>query len=242
VDGNWSEAQGQSINVREPLIALQHVSKSYRRGRETVPVFNDLNVSVGRGDFTAITGPSGSGKTTLLNMLGGLDRPCKGAIAFDGADVARMSEGRLSSWRAENVGFIFQFCNLMPMLSAVANVELPLLLTPMGARERRRRALIALDVVGLSDRVKHKPRELSGGQQQRVAIARAVVADPKVILADEPTGDLDRATSIEILEILRLLNREFNKTIVMVTHDPVAAQYADTELHLDKGVFDGRAS
>ncbi len=242
MDGSWSKPVEPSAIVREPLIALQHVSKSYRRGREIVPVFKDLNVAVGRGDFTAITGPSGSGKTTLLNMLGGLDRPCTGTIAFDGVDVARMSEGRLSSWRAENVGFIFQFCNLMPALSAAANVELPLLLTPMSAHERRKRARIALDIVGLSDRASHKPRELSGGQQQRVAIARAVIADPKVILADEPTGDLDRATSIEILEILRLLNREFNKTIVMVTHDPVAAQYADNELHLDKGVFEGRAS
>lgn len=228
--------------MHQPLIGLRHVSKSYRRGRESVPVLRDLDLTIGKGEFLAVTGPSGSGKTTLLNLLGGLDRPCRGVVDFDGADVGRMSQGQLSAWRAANVGFIFQFCNLMPALSAAANVELPLLLTPLGARERRERVKTALEIVGLSDRANHKPKELSGGQQQRVAIARAVIADPKLILADEPTGDLDRATSIEILEMLKLLNRAFNKTIVMVTHDPVAAQYADCELRFDKGVFVGRVS
>jgi putative ABC transport system ATP-binding protein len=241
VDGAWSDPASPSISFAEPLITLEHVSKSYRRGKQTVPVLADLSLSIGRGDFVAITGPSGSGKTTLLNMLGGLDKPCSGAISFDGASLADMPEGRLSAWRAANVGFIFQFSNLMPTLSAAANVELPLLLTPMSARERRERARTALDIVGLSDRADHKPRELSGGQQQRVAIARAVIADPKLILADEPTGDLDGAASVDILDMLRLLNREFSKTIVMVTHDPVAASYAARNLHFDKGVSGGRA-
>jgi putative ABC transport system ATP-binding protein len=239
VDGSWSDAATVDVSVRERLIALDNVSKSYRRGRQNVPVLSGLSMSVGLGDFAAITGPSGSGKTTLLNLLGGLDKPCSGQVNFDGVGIERLSQGQLSAWRAANVGFIFQFCNLMPTLSAVANVELPLLLTPMSARERRRRALTALDIVGLSDRAAHKPRELSGGQQQRVAIARAVIADPKLILADEPTGDLDRASSIDVLEMLRLLNREFKKTIVMVTHDPVAAGYADYELRFDKGVAEG---
>jgi putative ABC transport system ATP-binding protein len=239
VDGSWSDAATVDVSVRERLIALDNVSKSYRRGRQDVPVLSGLSMSVGLGDFAAITGPSGSGKTTLLNLLGGLDKPCSGQVNFDGVGIERLSQGQLSAWRAANVGFIFQFCNLMPTLSAVANVELPLLLTPMSARERRRRALTALDIVGLSDRAAHKPRELSGGQQQRVAIARAVIADPKLILADEPTGDLDRASSIDVLEMLRLLNREFKKTIVMVTHDPVAAGYADYELRFDKGVAEG---
>jgi putative ABC transport system ATP-binding protein len=239
VDGSWSDAATVDVSVRERLIALDNVSKSYRRGRQNVPVLSGLSMSVGLGDFAAITGPSGSGKTTLLNLLGGLDKPCSGQVNFDGVGIERLSQGQLSAWRAANVGFIFQFCNLMPTLSAVANVELPLLLTPMGARERRRRALTALDIVGLSDRAAHRPRELSGGQQQRVAIARAVIADPKLILADEPTGDLDRASSIDVLEMLRLLNREFKKTIVMVTHDPVAAGYADYELRFDKGVAEG---
>jgi putative ABC transport system ATP-binding protein len=239
VDGSWSDAATVDVSARERLIALDKVSKSYRRGRQDVPVLSGLSMSVARGDFAAITGPSGSGKTTLLNLLGGLDKPCSGQVNFDGVGIERLSQGQLSAWRAANVGFIFQFCNLMPTLSAVANVELPLLLTPMSARERRRRALTALDIVGLSDRAAHKPRELSGGQQQRVAIARAVIADPKLILADEPTGDLDRASSIDVLEMLRLLNREFKKTIVMVTHDPVAAGYADYELRFDKGVAEG---
>jgi putative ABC transport system ATP-binding protein len=236
MDGSWSEPSPASLSAREPLIEIRDVSKRYRRGKQSVPVLTGLNLSVARGDFVAITGPSGSGKTTLLNLLGGLDRPDSGSVMFDGIDIGRTSEGRLAGWRAANVGFIFQFCNLMPTLSALANVELPLLLTPMGAKERRERARTALEIVGLSDRMSHKPRELSGGQQQRVAIARAVIADPKLILADEPTGDLDRASSLEVLDMLRLMNRDFGKTIVMVTHDPVAAEYADCEMRFDKGV------
>lgn len=218
------------------LIELERVKKAYRRGGETRPVLSDLNLSIAEGEFVALTGPSGSGKTTLLNLLGGLDQPCSGTIRFAGASMEAMSENRLSAWRAANVGFIFQFYNLIPTLSAAANVELPLLLAPLNRRERQRRARTALDLVGLADHAEHKPTELSGGQQQRVAIARAVVADPKLILADEPTGDLDRPAAIEILEMLRLLNRELGKTIVMVTHDPAAARYADREITLDKGL------
>lgn len=222
------------------LIVLQHVAKTYRRGDETISIFTDLNLSIPSGDFVAIMGPSGSGKTTLLNLLGGLDRPTSGSIIFDGAPIEQLSENQLSAWRAANVGFIFQFYNLMPTMSAARNVELPLLLTPLSTAERKRRVKTALEVVGLDNRAGHKPRELSGGQQQRVAIARAIVADPKLILADEPTGDLDRNTAVEILEMLQLLNRELGKTIVMVTHDPAAARYARRELHLDKGAFEER--
>lgn len=222
------------------LIVLQHIAKTYRRGDETISIFTDLNLSIPSGDFVAMMGPSGSGKTTLLNLLGGLDRPTSGSIIFNGAPIEKLSENQLSAWRAANVGFIFQFYNLMPTMSAARNVELPLLLTPLSAAERKRRVKTALEVVGLDNRAGHKPRELSGGQQQRVAIARAIVADPKLILADEPTGDLDRNTAVEILEMLQLLNRELGKTIVMVTHDPAAAKYARRELHLDKGAFEER--
>lgn len=222
------------------LIVLQHIAKTYRRGDETISIFTDLNLSIPSGDFVAMMGPSGSGKTTLLNLLGGLDRPTSGSIIFDGAPIEKLSENQLSAWRAANIGFIFQFYNLMPTMSAARNVELPLLLTPLSAAERKRRVKTALEVVGLDNRAGHKPKELSGGQQQRVAIARAIVADPKLILADEPTGDLDRNTAVEILEILQLLNRELGKTIVMVTHDPAAAKYARRELHLDKGTFEER--
>lgn len=222
------------------LIVLRNIAKTYRRGEEAISIFTDLNLTIPAGDFVAMMGPSGSGKTTLLNLLGGLDRPSSGTILFDGAPIERLSENQLSAWRATNVGFIFQFYNLMPTMSAARNVELPLLLTPLGSAERRRRVKTALDIVGLADRSGHKPKELSGGQQQRVAIARAIVADPKLILADEPTGDLDRNTAVEILEMLQLLNRELGKTIVMVTHDPAAAKYARRELHLDKGTFEER--
>jgi putative ABC transport system ATP-binding protein len=224
------------------LIVLRNVAKTYRRGDETISIFTDLNLSIPSGDFVAMMGPSGSGKTTLLNLLGGLDRPTNGSIMFDGAPIEKLSENQLSAWRAANIGFIFQFYNLMPTMSAARNVELPLLLTPLGAAERKRRVKIALEVVGLDNRAGHKPKELSGGQQQRVAIARAIVADPKLILADEPTGDLDRNTAVEILEMLQLLNRELGKTIVMVTHDPAAARHARRELHLDKGTFEERAT
>ena len=222
------------------LIVLRNVAKTYRRGDETISIFSDLNLSIPSGDFVAMMGPSGSGKTTLLNLLGGLDRPTSGSIIFDGAPIEKLSENQLSAWRAANIGFIFQFYNLMPTMSAARNVELPLLLTPLSAAERKRRVKTALEVVGLDNRAGHKPKELSGGQQQRVAIARASVADPKLILADEPTGDLDRNTAVEILEMLQLLNRELGKTIVMVTHDPAAAKYARRELHLDKGTFEER--
>lgn len=222
------------------LIVLRNIAKTYRRGEETISIFADLNLTIRSGDFVAMMGPSGSGKTTLLNLLGGLDRPTSGTIHFDGAPIEKLSENQLSAWRAANIGFIFQFYNLMPTMSAARNVELPLLLTTLSTTERRRRVKTALDIVGLSDRAGHKPKELSGGQQQRVAIARAIVADPKLILADEPTGDLDRMTAEEILGMLQLLNRELGKTIVMVTHDPAAAKYARRELHLNKGTFEER--
>ena len=222
------------------LIVLRNIAKTYRRGEETIGIFSDLNLTIPSGDFVAMMGPSGSGKTTLLNLLGGLDRPTSGSIMFDGVPIEKLSENQLSAWRAANIGFIFQFYNLMPTMSAARNVELPLLLTSLGAAERKRRVKTALEVVGLDNRAGHRPKELSGGQQQRVAIARAIVADPKLILADEPTGDLDRTTAVEILEMLQLLNRELGKTIVMVTHDPAAAKYARRELHLDKGAFEER--
>ncbi len=222
------------------LIVLRNVAKAYRRGEETISIFADLNLTIPSGDFVAMMGPSGSGKTTLLNLLGGLDRPTSGTILFDGAPIEKLSENKLSAWRAANIGFIFQFYNLMPTMSAARNVELPLLLTPLSTADRKRRVKTALEIVGLENRAGHKPKELSGGQQQRVAIARAIVSDPKLILADEPTGDLDRTTAVEILEMLQLLNRELGKTIVMVTHDPAAAKYARRELHLDKGTFEER--
>jgi putative ABC transport system ATP-binding protein len=226
----------------ETLIELKNVAKSYKRGDETLPIFSDLTLTIPQGDFVAVMGPSGSGKTTLLNMLGGLDRPSSGAIRFDGSNIEALSESKLSAWRATNVGFIFQFYNLMPTMNASANVGLPLLLTRLNGAERKDRIKTALEVVGLADRASHKPKELSGGQQQRVAIARAIVADPKLLLADEPTGDLDRATAGEILSMLQTLNRDLGKTIVMVTHDPAAAKYAKRELHLDKGQFEERLS
>lgn len=224
----------------QDLIVLRNVAKTYKRGEESISIFTDLNLTIPAGDFVAMMGPSGSGKTTLLNLLGGLDRPSSGSILFNGAPIEKLSESQLSAWRAENVGFIFQFYNLMPAMSAARNVELPLLLTELSASERKRRVKMALEIVGLANRAGHKPKELSGGQQQRVAIARAIVADPKLILADEPTGDLDRTTAEEILKMLQLLNRELGKTIVMVTHDPAAARYARRELHLDKGAFEER--
>jgi putative ABC transport system ATP-binding protein len=224
------------------LIRLRNIGKSYKRGRERVVIFEDLTLSIGRGEFVSVMGPSGSGKTTLLHMLGGLDRPTSGSIQFDNAPIEQLSEGQLSAWRAANVGFIFQSYNLMPNLTAAQNIGLPLLLTRLGARERRNRITTALDIVGLSDRKSHKPKQLSGGQQQRVAIARAIVADPKLLLADEPTGDLDRKSAADILDMLKLLNRELGKTIVMVTHDPAATAYGTRDLHLDKGRFERSAA
>jgi putative ABC transport system ATP-binding protein len=196
-----------------------------------------IDLDIARADFVALMGPSGSGKTTLLNLIGGLDTPTGGSITVDGRRIDRLSGGELARWRAANVGFVFQFYNLLPVLSAQRNVELPLLLTSLGAAERRRRAAIALALVGLADRARHKPKELSGGQEQRVAIARAIVSDPTLLVCDEPTGDLDRATAHEIMLLLQLLNRQHGKTIVMVTHDPKAAEYAQRSLHLDKGTL-----
>jgi putative ABC transport system ATP-binding protein len=219
------------------LVEVRGVKKVYRRGGETVEVLHGIDLDIPRGDFVALMGPSGSGKTTLLNLIGGLDSPTAGSIVVDGRRIDRLSSGDLARWRAANVGFVFQFYNLLPVLSAQKNVELPLLLTSLPARERRRRAMIALALVGLADRARHKPKELSGGQEQRVAIARAIVSDPTLLVCDEPTGDLDRATAAEVLTLLQMLNREHDKTIVMVTHDPKAAEYARRQLHLDKGTL-----
>ncbi|HEY6599511.1 MAG TPA: ABC transporter ATP-binding protein [Pseudomonadales bacterium] len=217
------------------LVNCSGVAKSYVRGHQSVDVLTAVDLSIGRGDFIALMGPSGSGKTTLLNLLGGLDRPTRGTIEVSGEMLNAMTSAALAQWRARNVGFIFQFYNLLSVLSAQHNVELPLLLTPLTRAQRQKNAATALSIVGLADRARHKPGELSGGQQQRVAIARAIVADPALLLCDEPTGDLDRATADEILGLLSTLNREHGKTIVMVTHDPKAADYARTVLHMDKG-------
>jgi len=219
------------------LYDLRKISKSFIKGKEKITVFDGLDMSIKKGDFLAIMGPSGSGKTTLLNLLGGVDQPTGGEVWFDEARVDTLSESELARWRANNIGFIFQFYNLMPMLNAARNVELPLLLTSLSKKQRKKSVETALELVDLADRAKHMPSEMSGGQQQRVAIARAIVSDPKLMLCDEPTGDLDRKTADEILEMLQLLNRKFGKTIVMVTHDPEAAKYAKRTLHLDKGVF-----
>ena len=219
------------------LFDLQDVAKRFQRGKETITIFEGLNLAIEEGDFVAIMGPSGSGKTTLLNLLGGVDQPSAGEIRFAGERIDSLSETGLAAWRAANVGFIFQFYNLMPMLTAQKNVELPLLLTHLSGAQRKRNAEIALTLVGLADRKSHKPNELSGGQQQRVAIARAIVSDPTLLICDEPTGDLDRNSAEEILGLLQMLNREHGKTIVMVTHDPKAAEYASHTLHLDKGVL-----
>jgi putative ABC transport system ATP-binding protein len=219
------------------LVRLLHLGKRFTKGKETISIFDDLDFAISAGDFAAIMGPSGSGKTTLLNLIGGIDRPDAGEIRIAGERIDRLSERQLAAWRGANVGFVFQFYNLMPMLTALQNVELPLLITAFGRAERRQRAETALQIVNLVDRAKHYPREMSGGQQQRVAIARAIVSDPKLLLCDEPTGDLDRATADEILATLQILNRDLGKTIVLVTHDPAAARYARRILHLDKGRF-----
>ncbi|GGA23656.1 ABC transporter ATP-binding protein [Dyella nitratireducens] len=219
------------------LIEIRDLSKVYERGRQKVEVLHHINLNIAEGDFLALMGPSGSGKTTLLNLVGGLDTPTGGSISVAGQRIDQLGAGALARWRASNVGFVFQFYNLMPMLSAQKNVELPLLLTKLSAGQRRKNAAIALQLVGLADRASHKPTELSGGQQQRVAIARAIVSDPALLVCDEPTGDLDRQSAEEVLGLLRQLNREHGKTIVMVTHDPKAAEYADHTLHLDKGTL-----
>ncbi len=217
------------------VVSLRNVVKRYKRGKQSVEVLHQLNLEIPQGEFLALMGPSGSGKTTLLNLIGGLDRPTEGEIIVAGENIDRLSGGQLAKWRARHVGFIFQFYNLMPTLSAERNVELPLLLTGLNGAARKINVQAALEIVGLSDRAKHKPNELSGGQQQRVAIARALVADPTLLVCDEPTGDLDRATAEEILGLLQVLNREQGKTIIMVTHDPLAAEYASRQLHVDKG-------
>jgi putative ABC transport system ATP-binding protein len=222
---------------KEPLVRLVKLCKSFTKGKETISIFDHLDLAIARDDFVAVMGPSGSGKTTLLNLLGGIDRPDAGETHVNGARIDILGERELARWRASNIGFIFQFYNLMPMLTAAQNVELPLLLTPLRAKERRRHVETALEIVNIADRSAHYPREMSGGQQQRVAIARAIVSDPKLLLCDEPTGDLDRSSADEILSTLQLLNRDLSKTIVMVTHDPAAARYARRTLHLDKGNF-----
>ena len=221
----------------EPIVRIRALSKRYVRGDQLIPVLVNIDLDVWAGDYVALMGPSGSGKTTLLNLIAGIDKPSSGSIHVGGVDIAELSDAELAEWRAAHVGFIFQFYNLMPVLSAFENVELPLLLTSFSRRERRARVELALALVGLSDRADHRPNELSGGQQQRVAIARALITDPTLIVADEPTGDLDRTTGEEILSLLGKLNEELGKTIVMVTHDPKAAEKAGRLVHLEKGLL-----
>ncbi|MBL8422968.1 MAG: ABC transporter ATP-binding protein [Candidatus Accumulibacter phosphatis] len=226
-----------STDPASPLIRIRGLSKGYRRGDQVIPVLLDLDMDVAAGEFVALMGPSGSGKSTLLNLIAGIDKPSSGTIEIGGVDIADLSEGELADWRAANVGFVFQFYNLLPVLSAQDNVELPLLLTGLSSRQRAERARLVLGLVGLADRADHYPNELSGGQQQRVAIARALVSDPLLIVADEPTGDLDRVTGEEILGLLEQLVVEMGKTIVMVTHDPKAAAHARRLVHLEKGLL-----
>ena len=228
VDGN---SNGES------LIQLRGVDKTYVRGSEELHVLQGLNLDVDEGEFIAFMGPSGSGKSTLLNLLGGLDRPTAGSIAVAGDDITRLSARELTAWRARHVGFIFQMYNLIPVLTAYQNVELPLLLTRLSRSERRRHVEAALNLVGLPDRMSHYPGQLSGGQAQRVAIARAIVTDPSFLLCDEPTGDLDRKSAHEIMDLIRALSKDYGKTVLMVTHDPLAAEHADVILHLDKGIL-----
>jgi len=219
----------------ESLVEIRDVHKIYRRDQFDVPVLNGITLAVPRGDFLALMGPSGSGKTTLLNLIAGIDRPTRGSIVVDGREISRFSESALAGWRARHIGFIFQMYNLIPVLNAYENVELPLLLTKLSKKQRREHVETALGIVDLADRMTHYPRQLSGGQEQRVAIARAIVTDPTILVADEPTGDLDAKNAEETLELLHRLNEEFQKTIVMVTHDPKAASRAKHALHLEKG-------
>ncbi len=224
-----------TMDTQGTLVRVQGVHKVYRRGSERLDILNGIDLEIPRGDFLALMGPSGSGKTTLLNLLGGLDRPTSGGVEVEGQRIDQLSDGKLTEWRSRHVGFVFQFYNLLPVLTAERNVELPLLLTNLSKPQRRKHAATALQVVGLADRAQHYPRQLSGGQEQRVGIARAIVTDPTLLLCDEPTGDLDRKSGDEILDLLQALNREQGKTIVMVTHDPHAAARARRTLHLDKG-------
>ncbi|HEV8644322.1 MAG TPA: ABC transporter ATP-binding protein [Burkholderiales bacterium] len=217
------------------IVEIRHLAKSYRRGGQIVPVLNDLSFDIAEGEFVALMGPSGSGKSTLLNLIAGIDKPDRGELRVAGLDITTLSEADLADWRAAHIGFIFQFYNLMPVLTAFENIELPLLLTRLSRRQRRERVELVLGMVGLTDRMVHYPSELSGGQQQRVAIARAIISDPLLIVADEPTGDLDRVSAADILNLLDRLNRELGKTIVMVTHDQRAAERARVVRHLDKG-------
>lgn len=223
-----------------PLVEISHVAKSYRRGAQIVPVLTDITLDIGEGYFVALMGPSGSGKSTLLNLVAGIDRPDSGELRVGGLDITRLAEAALAEWRAANVGFVFQFYNLMPVLTAFENVELPLMLTRLTRKERRERVELVLDMVKLGDRTSHYPSELSGGQQQRVAIARALITDPRLIVADEPTGDLDRASATDVLSLLKRLNTELGKTLIMVTHDAHAAGAAQSLVHLEKGeLIDG---
>jgi putative ABC transport system ATP-binding protein len=225
------------VASKTAAVSVQNVRKVYQRDSLQIKVLDGINLDVPQGEFVALMGPSGSGKTTLLNLIAGIDRVTSGRVTVAGTDLGPLSEGELAKWRSRNIGFIFQFYNLIPVLNAVENVELPLLLSPLSKRERRERAMTALRIVGLSDRSKHYPRQLSGGQEQRVAIARAVVTDPTVLVADEPTGDLDHQSAEEILTLMETFNKEFGKTIIMVTHDPRAAARARIQHHLDKGVL-----
>jgi len=218
-----------------PIVEIESLSKSYYRDRLEIPVLRNMSFSIPEGEFVALMGPSGSGKTTLLNLIAGIDRPTKGAVKVAGTDLSTLGEGALANWRSRHIGFVFQFYNLIPVLTAYENVELPLLLTKLSGAERKKHVEMALSIVGLGDRMKHYPRQLSGGQEQRVAIARAIVSDPTLIVADEPTGDLDKQSAEEIMTLLSRLNSEFKKTIVMVTHDPRAAEKAHVQRHLDKG-------
>jgi putative ABC transport system ATP-binding protein len=221
----------------ETLVQVRDVHKVYKRDRFDVPVLNGISIDVPTGDFLALMGPSGSGKTTLLNLIAGIDRPTRGQIVVEGKEISKFSETALAGWRARHIGFIFQMYNLLPVLNAFENVELPLLLTKLSKKERREHVETALSIVGLADRMTHYPRQLSGGQEQRVAIARAIVTDPTILVADEPTGDLDAVNAEETLDLLQRLNREYQKTIIMVTHDPKAASHAKHTLHLEKGLL-----
>jgi putative ABC transport system ATP-binding protein len=228
-----------NVVAAQAAVHLEDVCKTYERDGQLIPVLEHISLSIPHGEFIALMGPSGSGKTTLLNLIAGVDRPTSGSVLVHGMEVTALSEGALAKWRSRNVGFIFQFYNLIPILTAAGNVELPLMLASLSKKQRRERALTALRIVGLADRAEHYPRQLSGGQEQRVAIARAIVSDPHILVADEPTGDLDAKSAEEILDLMQALNREFGKTIVMVTHDPRAASRAYSQKHLEKGVLAG---